>query len=65
MQETLWAYLRGIATNLGIELLAAGGTANHVHLLIGLPPKLALAEVVQKLKANSSRWLGEHGLSFE
>jgi putative transposase len=65
LQEQLWAYMRGIATNLGIELLAAGGTANHIHLLIGLPPKLALAKAVQKLKANSSRWLGEHGLAFE
>ncbi len=65
LQEKLWAYLLGIAKNLGIELLAAGGTANHIHLLISLPPKLSLAEAVQKLKANSSRWFGEHGLTFE
>ncbi len=65
LQEHLWAYLRGIANNLGIKLLAGGGTANHVHLLIGLPPTLPLAQAVQKLKANSSRWLGEHGLAFE
>jgi putative transposase len=65
LQEKLWAYLLGIAKNLGIELLAAGGTANHVHLLISLPPKLPLAEAVQKLKANSSRWFGEHDLAFE
>jgi REP element-mobilizing transposase RayT len=64
-QEKLWAYLRGIAKNLGIEILAVGGTANHVHLLIALPPKIPLAEAVQKLKANSSRWLGEHGMPFE
>jgi putative transposase len=58
LQEKLYAYLIGIAGNLGSSILAAGGTANHVHLLIGLPPSLALAEVVQKLKANSSRWIG-------
>ena len=65
MQEKLYAYLLGIANNLGITLIAAGGTANHVDLLIGLPPRLPLAEAVQKLKANSSRWLGEHGVAFE
>jgi REP-associated tyrosine transposase len=59
LHEQLYAYLIGIADNLGFAILAAGGTANHVHLLIGLPPFLTLAEVVQKLKANSSRWLGE------
>jgi hypothetical protein len=26
---------------------------------------MAVAEAVQKLKANSSRWMGEHGISFE
>jgi putative transposase len=65
LQGKLWAYLLGIAKNLGVELLAAGGTANHVHLLINLPTTVPLAEAVQKLKANSSRWLGEHDLEFE
>ena len=26
---------------------------------------MPVAEAVQKLKANSSRWLGEHGVAFE
>jgi len=65
LHERLWAYLQGIARNLGFELLAAGGPANHIHLLIALPPKLPLAEAIQKLKANSSRWLGEHEIAFE
>ena len=55
LQERLYAYLIGITDNSGFTILAAGGTANHVHLLIGLPRALTLAEVVQKLKPNSSR----------
>jgi putative transposase len=55
----------GIAENLGLKVLAAGGTSNHFHLLIGLPTSLTLAEVVQKLKANSSRWFEENGVQFE
>jgi REP element-mobilizing transposase RayT len=65
LQEKLWAYLLGIANNLHIKTLAVGGTANHVHLLLGLPPTMTVAEAVQKLKANSSRWLGDQGLSFQ
>lgn len=65
LQSRLWAYLGGISRNLGFDLLAAGGTANHAHVLIGLPPSMRLAEAVQKLKANSSRWLGEQGVVFE
>ena len=64
-QERLYAYLIGIADNLGFNILAVGGTSNHVHLLLMLPTALTLAEAVQKLKANSSRWLGESGVRFE
>jgi putative transposase len=64
-QEQLYAYLIGIADNLGFKILAAGGTSNHVHLLVALPPALTLAEAMQKLKANSSRWLRNNGAAFE
>ena len=65
LQEQLSAYLFGIAKNLGIKLMAAGGMSDHIHILICLPPSLPLAEAIQKLKANSSRWLGDQGVRFE
>jgi REP element-mobilizing transposase RayT len=65
LQPKLWAYLIGTATNLPITMLAIGGTANHVHLLIATPSNMPLAVAVQQLKANSSRWMGEQGLDFE
>jgi len=60
----LWKYFAGIGRNHGIHVLAAGGTSNHAHLLIVLPPDTSPAKAVQVLKANSSRWLREHGLDF-
>lgn len=65
LQEKLWAYFMGIARNLKIATLAAGGTGNHIHLMFGLPATVTLAEAVGKLKANSSRWMGQHGIAFE
>jgi putative transposase len=65
LKEKPWAYLLGIANNLHIKTLAIGGTANHVHILVALPPTMPIAEAAQKLKANSSRWLGEQGLAFK
>jgi putative transposase len=59
LQPRLWAYLAGIAKNHDINMLAIGGTKDHVHLLLHLPPKLALAKAVLLLKANSSKWIGE------
>ena len=55
----LWAYVAGTARNLGYEPLAVGGTENHLHMLLRLPAHIAPAVAAQKLKANSSRWLGE------
>jgi len=58
LQKKLWAYIIGIGNNLHVTTIAIGGTANHIHLLISLPPIMPLAEAIQKLKANSSRWMG-------
>src|SRR6266576_1029825 len=65
LRERLWAYLGGITKKLDCDLLAVGGTANHVHILLELRPMATLAVTIQKLKANSSRWLGEQGVTFE
>ena len=62
--EALWRYLAVVARDKKITLLAAGGTANHVHLLLAVPPVLPLATALRELKAHSSRWLREHGHRF-
>ena len=63
-QPNLWNYLAGIARNHAMHVLAVGGTANHVHILIVLPAETALADAVRTLKANSSRWMRETSPSF-
>ncbi|MBF0206132.1 MAG: IS200/IS605 family transposase [Oligoflexia bacterium] len=41
------------------ELLEFGGEADHCHLLVCCPPKLAVANLVSKLKGKSSYFLRE------
>ena len=62
--EALWRYLAVLARDRKINLFAAGGTANHAHLLLALPPALCLATALRELKAHSSRWIREHGHRF-
>jgi REP element-mobilizing transposase RayT len=64
LQPQLYAYMIGTARNLQITIIAVGGMPNHIHLLIAPPPAMALSVAIQKLKANSSRWMGEQGLTF-
>ncbi len=62
--EPLWAYIRGIARNCRFDLLAIGGTANHLHLLLSLPAGRQLSEVMRDIKANSSRYMRQSMPSF-
>jgi putative transposase len=55
----LCAYIGGIAAKLEVQVIAIGAMPDHVHILLALPAKMALAEAMQKIKANSSRWLRE------
>ena len=34
-----------------------GGVEDHVHLLIGLSPAVALSELMRRLKGESSKWI--------
>jgi len=63
-QPQLWSYIVGICRNHDIVAFAVGGMADHVHALVRLPPVLSLAKAVSVIKANSSRWMGEHGDTF-
>jgi len=56
--------MAGIARNHDFLVTANGGMEDHVHLLILLPARIPLAEAVSLLKANSSKWMGEHGKRF-
>jgi putative transposase len=62
--HALWCYLSGVAKAKQIPLITAGGTPNHVHLLLDLPTTIQVAEAVQQLKGNSSRWLNRPRAPF-
>jgi REP element-mobilizing transposase RayT len=64
LQPKLWSYIVGICRNRDILPFIVGGMPDHVHALVRLPPILPLAKAVSLIKANSSRWLGEHGIRF-
>ncbi|MGH9649398.1 MAG: transposase, partial [Terriglobales bacterium] len=48
LQARTWAFIGGIARNLGMKAIAVGGMADHAHVLLLLPPTIPLAEAVQK-----------------
>ena len=57
MMSDIHAYMGGIARNLHGTAIAIGGTANHAHVLVGLPASVRIATAVGKIKANSTGWI--------
>ena len=56
------AELTGIIRQEKQKLIAINGMPDHVHLLIGLKPDLALSDLVRDVKAKSSKLVNERRL---
>ncbi len=63
-QPRLWAYVAGVCQKVEILVHAVGGTEDHIHLLIQVPPSLPVAKGILTIKSNSSRWANEQGHRF-
>jgi REP-associated tyrosine transposase len=50
--------MAGICRNLRMTPFDINGMEDHAHLVVRLPPVIALAEAVKVIKSNSSRWMG-------
>ena len=53
----VFAYIGGIIQNVGGYPITVGGIENHIHILATMPKTMSVSEFVQKIKANSSKWL--------
>jgi putative transposase len=64
--------IRGECAKLGVEVMAFGGVADHVHLLVRFPTTVSIAELVKQVKGSSShlanqrlrvpfKWQGRYG----
>jgi REP element-mobilizing transposase RayT len=58
-RDELFTVLGGIANGAGCQTLLVGGVADHVHHLFRLSRTVTLADVVGRLKTNSSLWVNQ------
>src|SRR2546423_1065313 len=64
IEPELFAYIGGILKNNECRLLDAGGTADHVHLLISQSKNIALSSLMKDVKKDSSSWIKTKGREF-
>lgn len=53
----LYKYITGIISNKNHKPLSINGVADHVHILFGLNPSVALSDIVRDIKNNSSKFI--------
>ena len=58
-KEEIYKYITGIVRNNGQKLISINGMSDHVHILIGLKPAMALADLVRDIKADSSNFINK------
>jgi len=57
VEADLYAYIGGICRRMDSPLLAMGGTADHVHMLVSLAKTVALSGLMLDVKRDSSKWI--------
>jgi REP element-mobilizing transposase RayT len=60
MKSDLYAYIGGIINEIKGRPVLINGPKDHVHLLFVLPASLSLSDCMEKIKANSSKWVNDH-----
>lgn len=58
-KNELYKYITGIIQNNGHKLLAINGISNHIHIAIGYKPHQLIPDLLQDIKANSSKWIND------
>lgn len=58
-KEEMHKYITGIIRNKDQKLIAINSMPDHVHILVGIEPNIALSDLVQAIKANSSKFINK------
>ena len=62
-EEALYQYIGGIIRGKEQKLLAINGTADHLHILIGMKPSCCLSDLVREIKKSSNEFINQKRLS--
>lgn len=63
IKETVEKYISGIIANNNQKMLAIYCNPDHIHILISHDTKIAFADLVRDIKANSSKFINENNLT--
>lgn len=59
IKQTIYEMITSILTQSQIKLLAIGGVSDHVHILLNLPAKYAISDVIRNIKSETSNVINQ------
>lgn len=63
IKESLYKYISGILSNQNQKLYFINGMPDHVHILLGMKADTNLSVLIKEIKASSSKYINESGLT--
>lgn len=60
-KEALYQYITRIITNKTQTVIRINSMPDHIHILVGMAPDMALSDLVRDIKANSSKFINTKG----
>jgi REP element-mobilizing transposase RayT len=58
-RQQVWKYISGIITNKDHKSIIVNGMSDHVHVLIGMNPKVSISDLVRDVKRSSSIFIND------
>ena len=59
-REELHKYITGIVTKRKQKLLSVFAMPDHIHMLVGLEPNIAISDLIRDVKAGSSKFITDN-----
>lgn len=58
-EERLYRFIAATIKNKGQKPLIINGMPDHIHILLGLRPSMAISDLVRDVKSNSARFIND------
>ena len=64
IEQELYKYINSIYSSCNSPLITIGGESDHLHSLISISRTYSIADIVEEVKKESSKWIKRKGREF-
>ncbi|MES2808935.1 MAG: IS200/IS605 family transposase [Bacteroidota bacterium] len=65
LQPTVFGMIGNLINETGCKTLTVNGVEDHIHCLIGIKPSVSVSDLMQTVKAKSSKYINDNSLTSQ